>query len=98
VTIVAGQIDTALLLESLASELRAAAGFPGSELFSFDEIAKHLGDVTLSLMLSDRTGLLHGALISMEVKGDGAGGAAKLQVIYRLTSVNEPVKLPAVSD
>jgi hypothetical protein len=69
---------------------------PGSELFSFDEIARHLGDVTVSLMLSDRTGLLHGALISMRISDDGSD-EAELQVIYRLTSVNEPVKLPAVS-
>jgi hypothetical protein len=95
-TIVNGRLDTAGLLRSLASELQAASGLPGSGLFPLDELTKHLGDVNASLMLSDRTGLLVGAVVTLEITGDQPGQSLRIELIYRVTSTNERVRFPRV--
>jgi hypothetical protein len=95
VTVVGGRIDTARLLGSLASTLSGAAGLADAEGLPLDEIEKHVGDLNVSLMLSKRTGLLRAAVISMQIS-DG-GESTELRMIYRLTRLNKPVRMPAVS-
>jgi hypothetical protein len=92
-TFVTGRIDGARLLGSLAADLAKASGTSFAAPVPLDVLEPHLGDMTATLMLSDRTGLLLGAVISVELSGE----PSKLQLIYRLTSTNEPIKLPRVA-
>lgn len=94
VTVVSGRVDTARLLTEFASELGAARELPTAQLFPVDELLEHLGDVRASLMLSERTGLLQGAVVSLRITGDEPAQQVDLRLTYRLTSVDRPVELP----
>ena len=89
-TRVAGVIDTACILRASLkmSGLSEAAGQP----FDLGELAKKLEDVRATLFVSDRSHLLIGGLITTKVKADGQ--TLDLQLSYRLTDVNEPVRFP----
>ena len=81
-------------IRDLASDFAGLAGLPGREA-ALGELDEHLGDVNVSLMISERSGLVVGALASTSIT-DEDGEAVSLQLVYRLTSTNEPVKLPRV--
>jgi hypothetical protein len=57
-----------------------------------EQLRDHLG-AARTLFVSDRTHLLVGGLITLEVEVDG--NEMSFDVSYRLTSVNQPVRFPA---
>ena len=88
VTTIAGEIDTQGLLQSLA------AGF-GDLAKDLDpaEMGVELGDIAAVLAIDERTHLLDSAYVTFSLQA--AGETVKLELRYKLTSVNEPVTLPA---
>lgn len=90
VTRVAGVIDTACILRAASkmSGLSEAAGQP----FDLGELAKHVEDVRATLFVSDRSHLLVGGVITTKVTAQGQ--TLDLQLSYRLTNVNEPLRFP----
>ena len=90
-TMVAGVVDTAGALEAL-SGLDAFSRGTGGASPVFDEIRKRLSDMRVVLFISSRTHLVRTMVINLDVKLDD--GTAKLQMLYSLRSVNQPVSIP----
>jgi hypothetical protein len=91
VTIVAGEIDTAGLLASLA-ELGGLGDVAPAGL-DVDSAGSFVGDIEAVLTIDRQTQLLTSALVTLELKVPGE--TAELRLDYRLTSWNEPVEIPA---
>lgn len=90
-TRIAGTIDTACLLRSLArlSGLGSAVG----QGLDTDKLGDAVGDVRATLFISDRSHLLIGGLVSLTAHAQSR--TMDVQFSYRLTSVNEPVRFPS---
>ena len=90
-TRIAGTVDTACVLKA-ASALGGVAGSsaPGVD---FDELSNYVQDVHATLFVSERTHLLVGALITTSL--EAMGQSADVQLRYRLTRVNRPLRFPA---
>ena len=58
-----------------------------------EQLRDHLGDARATLFVSDRTHLVVGGLITLEIEVDG--NELSFDVSYRLTSINRPVRFPA---
>jgi len=97
VTTIAGEIDTAGLLKAVA-KLGALSG-PGGEkpafAFDLDDLGLKIGDIKAVLSIDESTHLLSTALVTLSM--DVQGKKLALELRYRLTSSNQPVKLPSVS-
>ena len=89
VTTIAGEIDTAGMMQSFA-KLGSLADDMSIDL---SKLGLDLGDIQAVLTIDERTRLLASALVSFELKADGK--RVKLDLRYRLASANKPVKLPA---
>ncbi len=89
VTTIAGEIDTAGMMQSFA-KLGSLA-----EDMSFDlsKLGLDIGDIRAVLTIDERTQLLASALVTFELKADGK--SVKLDLRYRLASANKPVELPS---
>lgn len=89
-TQIAGVVDTGCVLEAVSglSEL----GKLGGQQLDLDELGAQLGDVHATLFISERSGLLVGGVLSLEVEEDGESVA--VDVSYRLKSANKPVRFP----
>lgn len=89
-TRVAGVVDTGCILRAAAkmNGLSEAAGQP----FDLGELAKKIADVRATLFVSDRSHLLIGAVVSTKIEADGQ--RLDLQLSYRLTNVNRPLRFP----
>jgi hypothetical protein len=87
VTTVSGVIDTEALFETFA-DLAALADTPGVPAFAAGEIVEGVTDIEVTLVLSEPAHLLRAAFVDFEVEG------ADVRLVYRLTGVDVPVKLP----
>jgi hypothetical protein len=88
VTTIAGDIDTEAMVEALADFGSIAQGS-----FDLSKLGVDLGDINAVLTIDERTHLLDTAYITFSMSAEGK--SAEIELRYRLTSVNEPVKLPA---
>jgi hypothetical protein len=91
VALIAGEIDTAGMLETLA-QFGSAAGKPEGLSLDFSDLGIELGDIEAVLTVDERTHLLDAALVTFSIEAKGKRVAIELR--YRLTSANEPVRLP----
>jgi hypothetical protein len=90
-TRIAGTVDTACLLRSLV-KLSGLGSLAGRSLDT-DKLGDSVGDIKATLFVSERSHLLIGGLVS--VNAHAQGKALDVQLSYRLTSVNEPVRFPS---
>jgi hypothetical protein len=90
-TRIAGTVDTACVLKA-ASALGGVAGSSAPNV-DFDQLSKYVKDVQATLFVSERTHLLVGALITTSISA--MGQSADVQIRYRLTRVNQPLRFPA---
>ena len=90
-TRIAGVVDTECILRA-AAKLGGAAESAGQS-FDVGEVAKRIQDVRATLFVSERTHLLVGAVVRTRIDADGR--SAELQLSYRLTNVNRPIRFPA---
>lgn len=90
-TRIAGTVDTACVLKA-ASALGGVAGASAPKV-DFDEISKYVDDVHATLFVSERSHLLVGALITTSISA--MGQSADVQIRYRLTRINKPLRFPA---
>jgi hypothetical protein len=92
VSVVAGEIDTAGLVGALAK--LGGLGELNPSGLDLGELGAGLGDIEAVLTIDERTHLLDAALVTLSI--DAAGEPVDITLNYRLTSANEPVRLPAV--
>ena len=97
VAIIAGEIDTVGLLGSLTK--LASLGGSGSDglgqLPDFDELGAKIGNIHAVLTIDEQTHLLSAALVKLAI--EASGEELQLELRYRLTAANEPVKIPSPS-
>ena len=94
VTTIAGEIDTAGMLQAF-SKLSSLSGQGGKSTgfsLDLDDLGIKVGDIKAVLSIDERTHLLDSALITVTVEAQGKKLELNLQ--YRLTSANKPVVLP----
>lgn len=90
VSIVAGELDTAGLVGAMSG--LSGLGDLGAGI-DVDDLRSQLGDVEAVLTIDVGTKLLTSALVTLSV---GSGDeAVDVRVDYRLTSSNEPVRIPS---
>ena len=63
--------------------------------FDLDDLGLKIGDIKAVLSIDESTHLLSTALVTLGL--DAQGKSMKLELRYRLTSSNEPIKFPSVS-
>jgi hypothetical protein len=90
-TRIAGTVDTACLVRSLA-KLSGLGSVTGQNL-DMGKLGDAAGDIHATLFVSDRSHLLIGGVVSMSAHDKGQ--TLDVQLSYRLTSVNEPVTFPS---
>jgi hypothetical protein len=90
-TRIAGTVDTSCVLKA-ATALSGVAG-SSAPAVDVDELSKYVDDVRATLFVSERTRLLIGAVIATRIHT--MGQSANVQVRYRLTRVNQPLRFPA---
>lgn len=86
VTTIRGVVDTKALFAAFA-ELAGLADL-AKQSFDAGEVADRIGDIDVTLVLSEPDHLLRAAFVDLEIDG------AELGVVYRLTGVDVPVTLP----
>lgn len=89
-TRIAGTVDTGCILKA-ASALGGVAGSSAPDV-DFDELSKYVDDVHATLFVSERSRLLVGALVTTSISA--MGQSADVQIRYRLTRVNQPLRFP----
>jgi hypothetical protein len=89
VTTIAGEIDTAGMIESFAKLGPLAEGAS----FDLSKLGVDIGDIHAVLTIDERTHLLDSALVSFALKAEGK--SVKLDLRYRLSGANKPVTLPS---
>jgi hypothetical protein len=97
-TRVAGSVDIVCVVKAATALSGAAGGAAPFDLSKFSEnmereLAKYLDVVRATLYVSERTHLLIGALLRTTVRAEGK--FADIQLTYRLTRVNQPLRFPA---
>jgi len=91
VSVVAGEIDTVGLLGAM-SKLGGLGDVNPSGL-DLKELGSGLGDIEAVLTIDERTHLLDSALVTLSI--DAAGEPVDITLNYRLTSANQPVRVPS---
>ena len=96
VTTIAGEIDTAGMLEAVTKlgSLSGTGGEKAAFSFDLDDLGLKIGDIKAMLLIDERTHLLDSALVTLAIEAQGKTLEFKLH--YRLTSANQPVVLPPV--
>ena len=89
VTTIAGEIDTEGMLDAL---LDAGSFAEGLEL-DVSKLGLEIGDISAVLSIDERTQLLDTATVSLSMAAQGK--RATIELRYRLTGANTPVRLPA---
>jgi hypothetical protein len=89
VTTIAGEIDTAGMVDSFAKLGSFAEGMS----LDLSKLGLDLGDIRAVLTIDERTQLLDTAFITFAISADGK--SIEIELRYRLASANEPVKLPS---
>jgi hypothetical protein len=91
VTTIGGEIDTAGMLEA-ALQLGSVAGELEGFSLDFSKLGIELGDIEAVLTIDERTHLLDTAFVAFSIAAQRE--QVDLELRYRLTSANEPVRLP----
>jgi len=89
VTTIAGEIDTAGMIESFAKLGSLAEGMS----FDLSKLGLDFGDIRAVLTIDERTQLLDSAFVTFAISAEGK--SIEIDLRYRLASANEPVKLPS---
>ncbi len=90
-TRIAGKFDPICAFKAMSGV--SSLGQNAGSIPDLEQLGDHLGDASATLFFSDRTHLLVGGLITLEVEVDGH--EMSFDVSYRLTSVDQPVRFPA---
>jgi hypothetical protein len=90
-TRIAGEFDPICAFKALSGV--SSLGQNAGSTPDLEQLRDHLGAARATLFVSDRTHLLVGGLITLEVEVDGH--ELSFDVSYRLTSINQPVRFPA---
>jgi hypothetical protein len=91
VTTIGGEIDTQGMIEAFMELGSIAGGVEGLSL-DFSELGIDFGDIEAVLTIDERTHLLDSAFVTFSIAAEGQ--EVDLELRYRLTSANEPVRLP----
>lgn len=89
VTTIAGEIDTAGMIEAIAK----LGSFAERSSFDLSKLGVDIGDIQAVLTIDERTRLLDSAYVTFAMSAEGK--QAKIELRYRLASANEPVELPS---
>jgi hypothetical protein len=89
VTTIAGEIDTAGMIESFAK----LGSFAEGTSFDLSKLGVDFGDIRAVLTIDERTQLLDTVFVTFAMSAEGKNIAIDLR--YRLASANQPVKLPS---
>lgn len=92
VTTIGGEIDTQGMVQAVL-KLGSVAGDVEGFSFDFSKLGIDFGDIEALLTIDERTQLLDTALVKFSVAAEGE--EVDLELRYRLTSANEPVRLPS---
>ena len=90
-TRIAGEFDPICAFKALSGV--SSLGQNAGSTPDLEQLGDHLGAARATLFVSERTHLLVGGLITLEVEVDGH--EMSFDVSYRLTSVDQPVRFPA---
>lgn len=90
-TRIAGEFDALCAFKAVSSV--SGLGQNAGSTPDLDQLRDHLGAARATLFFSDRTHLLVGGLITLEI--EVGGNQMPFDVSYRLTSINRPVRFPA---
>lgn len=90
-TRIAGEFDAICAFKALSGV--SSLGQNAGSTPDLDQLRDHLGAARATLFVSERTHLLVGGMITLEVEVDGH--ELSFDVSYRLTSVDQPVRFPA---
>lgn len=93
-TTISGTVDTAGLVKSLAT-LNGLSELAGDSAPDLSKFADDLGDTHAVIAISDRTHLVTGAVVDLSIEAEGK--QVDLQLVYRLSDVNRPVRFPQAS-
>lgn len=91
VTLIAGEIDTQGMIEAVTKLGSVGGGLDGLSL-DVSKLGIEFGDIHAVLTIDERTHVLSAAFVTFSVEAEGQRLDAEIR--YRLTSANEPVKLP----
>ena len=96
-TTIAGEIDTAGLIKAVTKlgALSESGGDKPAFDFDLDDLGLKFGDIKAVLTIDESTHLLSSALVTLSM--DVQGKKLALELRYRLTSSNQPIKFPRVS-
>lgn len=92
--IISGVVDTAGLVNAMA-KLNGVTALAGNSAPDMSQIADMLGDTRATVAISERTHLVRAAIVSLSAEAQGK--SIDLQLVYRLSDVNGPVRFPRVS-
>jgi hypothetical protein len=97
VTTITGEIDTAGMLKAVTKlgSVSGSGSEEGAFSLDFDDLGVKLGDIKAVLSIDEGTQLLTAAGVTFAI--EARGEKVELDLQYRLTSSNQPVKLPSVS-
>lgn len=90
-TRIAGEFDPFCAFKAVSGV--SSMGQNAGSMPDLEQLRDHLGAARATLFVSDRTHLLVGGLITLEVEADGHHMSFDLS--YRLKSVDQPVRFPA---
>jgi hypothetical protein len=90
-TRIAGEFDALCAFKAVSGV--SGLGQNAGTMPNLEQLRDHLGDARATLFVSDRTHLVVGGLITLEIEVDG--NKLSFDVSYRLTSINRPVRFPA---
>lgn len=90
-TRIAGEFDAICAFKAVSGV--SGLGQNAGATPDLEQLRDHLGPARATLFVSDRTHLLVGGLITLNVEVDGH--ELSFDVSYRLTSMNQPVRFPA---
>jgi hypothetical protein len=91
VTTIGGEIDTQAMLEAF-TKLGSMAGEVEGLSLDFSKLGIEFGDIESLLTIDEASGLLTAAFVAFTMEAEGQ--QVELELRYRLTSANEPVRLP----
>jgi hypothetical protein len=93
-TTISGTVDTAGLVKALG-KLNGVTQLAGDSAPDVSTFADFLGDTHAAIAISDTTHLVTGAVIDLGI--DAYGKSMDVQLVYRLSDVNKPVRFPELS-
>jgi hypothetical protein len=92
VTTIGGEIDTKGMIAAF-TKLGAAAGELEGLSLDFSKLGIDFGDIAAVLTIDEQTHLLDSAFVTFAIEAEGE--RVQFELRYRLTSSNQPVRLPS---